>query len=113
MSRRQPRRPRMSSPAAAFVQACAATPAISLRMLPQVGEAIARHYSPHPQFLWSDQGSINAKAQAAIATLAASDTVGLDPADYRVAMPDLKSADRRRRAAPRCCASSSRFRRKS
>ena len=82
-----------SSPAAAFVQACAATPAISLRMLPQAGEAIARHYSRHPQFLWSDQGSINARAQAAIATLAASDTVGLDPADYRVAMPDLKSAD--------------------
>ena len=82
-----------SSPDAAFVQACAASPAISLRMLPQVGEAIARHYSRRPQFLWSDQGSINAKAQAAIATLAASDAVGLDPADYRVAMPDLQSAD--------------------
>jgi murein L,D-transpeptidase YcbB/YkuD len=82
-----------ASPAAAFVQACAASPAISLRMLPQVGEAIARHYSQHPQFIWSDQGSINAKAQAAIARLAASDAVGLDPADYRVAMPDLQSAD--------------------
>ena len=82
-----------SSPAAAFVQACAASPAISLRMLPQVGEAIARQYSRHPQFLWSDQGGINAKAQAAIASLAASDAVGLDPADYRVAMPDLQSAD--------------------
>ena len=62
-------------------------------MLPQVGEAIARHYSQHPQFIWSDQGSINAKAQAAIARLAASDAVGLDPADYRVAMPDLQSVD--------------------
>ncbi len=82
-----------SSPAASFVQACAASPAISLRLLPQVGEAIARHYSRHPQFIWSDQGSINAKAQAAIATLAASDAVGLDPADYRVAVPDLQSAD--------------------
>ena len=81
------------SPAAAFLQACAASPAISLRVLPQVGQAIARHYAQHPQFLWSDQGSINAKAQAAIATLAASDAVGLDPADYRVAMPDLQSAD--------------------
>jgi murein L,D-transpeptidase YcbB/YkuD len=82
-----------SSPAAAFVQACAAAPAISLRMLPQVGEALARHYSQRPQFIWSDQGSVNARAQAAMARLAASDAVGLDPADYRVAMPDLERAD--------------------
>jgi L,D-transpeptidase YcbB len=81
------------SPAADFMQACAALPTIALRMLPQVGEAITRHYAQHPQFLWSDQGSISAKAQAAIALLAASDTVGLDPADYRVAMPDLASLD--------------------
>jgi L,D-transpeptidase YcbB len=82
-----------SSSAASFVQACGAAPAISLRMLPQVGEAIVRHYSQHPQFIWSDQGSINAKAQAAIARLAASDAVGLDPADYHVAVPELQSAD--------------------
>jgi L,D-transpeptidase YcbB len=81
------------SPAASFVQACAAAPAISLRMLPQVGEAIVRHYSRHPQFIWSDQGSINAKAQAAIARLGASDAVGLDPADYQVAVPELQNAD--------------------
>jgi murein L,D-transpeptidase YcbB/YkuD len=82
-----------SSPAADFLQACAASPAISLRMLPQVGAAIARHYSQHPQSLWSDKGNISAKAQAAVATLAAADAVGLDPADYGVAMPDLQSAD--------------------
>jgi murein L,D-transpeptidase YcbB/YkuD len=62
-------------------------------MLPQVGEALARHYSQRPQFIWSDQGSVNARAQAAMARLAASDAVGLDPADYRVAMPDLERAD--------------------
>lgn len=82
-----------AAPAADFLQACAAAPAVSLRMLPQVGEAITRYYAQHPQFIWSDQGSINAKAQAAIATLAASDAGGLDPADYRVAMPDLQSTD--------------------
>jgi murein L,D-transpeptidase YcbB/YkuD len=82
-----------SPPAASFVQACAAAPAISLRMLPQVGEAIVRHYSRDPQFIWSDQGGINAKAQAAIARLAASDAVGLDPADYQVAVPEPQSAD--------------------
>jgi murein L,D-transpeptidase YcbB/YkuD len=82
-----------AAPAADFLQACAAAPAISVRMLPQVSEAIARYYAQHPQFIWSDHGSINAKAQVAIAKLAASDAVGLDPADYRVAMPDLHSAD--------------------
>jgi murein L,D-transpeptidase YcbB/YkuD len=81
------------SPAVSFVQACAAAPAISLRMLPQVGEAIVRHYSQHPQLIWSGQGGINAKAQAAIARLAASDAVGLDPADYQVAVPEPQSAD--------------------
>ena len=104
--------PPAASPDPSFAQACAGAPAISMRLLPQVGDALLRHYSAHPQFLWSDQGRVSAKAQAAIATLAASDTVGLDPADYRVAMPDLQGAD----AAPprrRCSASSSRFRPKS
>ena len=82
-----------ASPAAEFLQACAAAPAISLRVLPQVGEAIRLHYSRHQHFLWSDQGGVSAKAQAAIARLAESDAVGLDPADYRVALPDLQNAD--------------------
>jgi L,D-transpeptidase YcbB len=76
-----------------FVQACAGSPALSLRVLPQVGDAVVRYYAAHPQFLWSEQGRVSAKAQAAIATLAASDAVGLDPADYRVALPDLDSND--------------------
>jgi murein L,D-transpeptidase YcbB/YkuD len=82
-----------SSFAASFVQACAESPALTLRLLPQVGDAILRHYSAHPHFLWSDQGRVSAKAQAAIAALAASDSVGLDPADYRVALPDLAGKD--------------------
>lgn len=88
-----------AAPAAAFVEACAASPVISLRVLPQVGEAIARHYAQHPRFIWSDQGGINAKAQAAIASLAASDAVGLDPADYRVTPPDVHNADAGARSA--------------
>jgi len=76
-----------------FMQACAAAPENSLRMPPQVGDALARYYSTHPQFLWSDQGGVSARAQAAIAKLSASDAVGLDPADYRVALPDLADAD--------------------
>jgi L,D-transpeptidase YcbB len=76
---------------AAFTQACADSPVLSLRALPPVGEAILRHYSAQPRLLWSEQGGVSAKAQAAIAVLAASDTVGLDPADYRVALPELGS----------------------
>jgi L,D-transpeptidase YcbB len=81
-----------------FVQACADSAALSERVLPQVGDAVVRYYSAHPQFLWSEQGRVSAKAQAAIATLAASDAVGLDPADYRVALPDLDSNDATARA---------------
>jgi murein L,D-transpeptidase YcbB/YkuD len=82
-----------SSSIATFAQACAGSPTISMRMLPQVGEAIARHYSQYPKFIWSDQGTINAKAHTVIASLASSDAVGLDPADYRIAPPNLQSAN--------------------
>ena len=82
-----------SAPAASFAQACAGSPAMAMRLLPQVGDALLRYYSAHPEFLWSDQGRVSAKAQAAIAVLAASDAVGLDPTDYRVALPDLTGTD--------------------
>ena len=80
-----------TSLAAAFVQACTASPASSIRVLPQVGEAIGRHYARQPKFVWSDHGSINAKAHAVLATLASSDAVGLDPADYQVELPELQN----------------------
>jgi len=64
-----------------------------VRLLPQVGDALLRHYPAQPHFLWSDQGRVSAKAQAAMAALAASDTVGLDPTDYRVTLPDLPGTD--------------------
>ena len=82
-----------ASPDPSFAQACAASPAIAMRLLPQVGDALIRYYSGQPHFVWSDQGRVSAKAEAAIATLAGSDTVGLDPADYRVALPDLSGTD--------------------
>jgi murein L,D-transpeptidase YcbB/YkuD len=82
-----------ASPDPSFAQACAGSPAIALRTMPQVGDALLRYYSAHPHFLWSDHGRVTAKAQAAIAALATSDTVGLDPADYRVTLPDPPGAD--------------------
>ena len=81
--------PPAADPASAtFAQACAGAPALSLRVLPQVGDALTRHYAQAPRFIWSEQGAVSAKAQAALATLAAAGTVGLDPADYRVALPE-------------------------
>src|SRR3954468_3681001 len=85
--------PPAASPDPSFAQACAGSPAIAMHTLPQIGDALLRYYSAHPHFLWSDQGRVSANAQAAIAALAASDTVGLDPADYRVTLPNLPSTD--------------------
>ena len=77
------------APPSAFAQACALLPAVSLRVLPEVGKAITAYYAAHPQFIWSVNNKISAKALAAIAELAASDRAGLDPADYRVSLPEL------------------------
>jgi len=76
-----------------FTLACMASQPVSLRVLPQVGKALTAWYSDHPQFVWIDDGKVSAKALAAIATLNASDKVGLTPADYRVDVPNLDSLD--------------------
>jgi murein L,D-transpeptidase YcbB/YkuD len=76
-----------------FTQACANAPSLSLRVLPQVGDALIAYYSAHPDFLWSEDGKVSAKALAAIAFLGASDKFGLNPADYRVTPPDLNAAN--------------------
>ena len=76
-----------------FTQACAASPVISMRVLPQVGDTLTAWYSAHPQFVWVEDGKVSAKALAAMAALAASDKVGLDPADYRVDVPNLDGVD--------------------
>lgn len=78
----------IASAANGFAQACAVAPAVTLRVLPEVGKALSAYYSAHADFIWIDQGRPDAKALAVMATLAASDKFGLDPADYRVAMPE-------------------------
>ncbi|MGN6571925.1 MAG: L,D-transpeptidase family protein [Pseudolabrys sp.] len=75
-----------------FAQACAADTQ-SVRVLPEVGKALTAWYGAHPQFVWSDGKEVSAKALAAMATLAASDKVGLVPADYRVDPPALDGLD--------------------
>jgi murein L,D-transpeptidase YcbB/YkuD len=76
-----------------FAQACANSPSLSVRVLPQVGDALIAYYSAHQGFLWSQDGKVSAKAVAAIAFLGASDKFGLDPADYRVTPPDLNATN--------------------
>jgi len=76
-----------------FAQACASAATASVRVLPEVATALTAWYGAHPQFVWSDGNTVSAKALAAAATLAASDKVGLVPADYRVDMPALDGLD--------------------
>lgn len=80
-----------------FAQACANAPSLSLRVLPPVGDALIAYYSAHPDFLWSEDGKVSAKALAVIAFLGASDKFGLDPADYRVTPPDMNATNEKDR----------------
>jgi L,D-transpeptidase YcbB len=82
-----------------FAQACTATPAISMKMLPDVANALTAYYSAHPQFIWVQDGKIGPRALAAIAQLGAADKYGLNPADYKVALPQLPDDESARQQA--------------
>ena len=75
------------TPDPSFATACAATPTLTLRVLPQVGAALNAYYSNHAKFLWVHDGAVDDKARAAMAALALSGRFGLDSADYHVALP--------------------------
>ena len=70
-----------------FAAACAATPTMTLRALPAVGDALNDYYSSHPKFLWLDNNAVSDKARAVMAALALSGRYGLNPDDYHVALP--------------------------
>ena len=70
-----------------FAKACALSPTMTLRVLPQVGKALTDYYSAHQQFIWSSDGEVNARARQAMKALADSGRYGLVPADYQVALP--------------------------
>ena len=76
-----------------FAAACAIAPALTLRVLPQVGTALNDYYAGHPKFLWVHDLAVDDKARAAMATLASSGRYGLDPADYHVALPAAAKRD--------------------
>ena len=59
----------------------------SMRLLPEVGTAILEHYRRYPEYMWLDDGRVNARAYAAMSELQRADRFGLDPADYTLEVP--------------------------
>lgn len=70
-----------------FAEARAHLATFSMRVLPEVGEAIKAHYEKAPKFLWVEQGRVNARAHAALAALDDAGRYALAPADYKVSVP--------------------------
>lgn len=60
---------------------------LSLKVLPEVGEALIAFYRENPNFVWLDEGRPSVKAGGARRTLAAADDFGLEGADYYVGLP--------------------------
>ena len=59
-----------------------------LRTLPQVANAVIAHYKPATGFIWTTDGKVNDRARAVLAAFQGADALGLDPADYQVALPE-------------------------
>jgi murein L,D-transpeptidase YcbB/YkuD len=53
----------------------------------EVASAIEKFYSSHAGLVWVDANGVTPKAREALAMLAAVDSVGLNPADYKVEDP--------------------------
>lgn len=77
----------MASP---FAAASTHLAEFGLRLLPEVGEALKTHYMRYPEFLWTDDGRVNAQAYSALAALERADRYGLSSRDYVV---DLSAFD--------------------
>lgn len=53
----------------------------------QIADAVVAYYKANPDFIWVADDVPNERARAAVAVLEGAASFGLDPADYRVAMP--------------------------
>ncbi len=69
----------------------APAPSFSLKALDDVASAIETYYAAQPKLLWVSDAGVNDKAKAVMDVLARAGTIGLDPADYAVAAPDLSA----------------------
>lgn len=65
---------------------------MKLRSLAEVGPAIKSYYGEHPSYIWISDGVVNARARAALETLAKAEDVGLDPLDYAIELPQFVDA---------------------
>ncbi len=70
-----------------FAAASLHLPDISLSALEEVGAALIAHYQAAPDFLWIRDGRMTPRARAVLSLFDDADSVGLDPADYRVERP--------------------------
>ncbi|MTI45692.1 murein L,D-transpeptidase YcbB/YkuD [Roseibium hamelinense] len=75
-----------------FDKARPALKTMTLKALPEVGEALNAFYREHPNFLWIEGDDVSPKALQAIMTLADAGKFGLNPDDYKVSMPDFGAA---------------------
>jgi murein L,D-transpeptidase YcbB/YkuD len=65
----------------------AALATVDVRTTPDAAKAVETFYGKQKKFLWIEGTGVNDKAKAAMAVLSDAATVGLDPADYAVAVP--------------------------
>ena len=83
---------RPPAPDAAAVYEALAAPDATLRVVPQIRDAVVEHYASHGfRPLWSDGGKLSPRGEAILKTLAAAGDDGLDPASYLP--PTLMSYD--------------------
>jgi L,D-transpeptidase YcbB len=75
--------------APADIAAPATAPSLKVKALEDVASALEAYYNAQPKLLWVSDVGVNDKARAVMDVLAKAGTVGLDPADYAVAQPDL------------------------
>ncbi|TYC50474.1 L,D-transpeptidase family protein [Rhodobacterales bacterium] len=71
----------------AFDNARPALKDMSLKALPEVGDALISYYREHPDFVWIEDGQISAKAESVRKVLADAGDFGFDAEDYFVALP--------------------------
>ncbi|QPC87983.1 L,D-transpeptidase family protein [Mesorhizobium sp. NBSH29] len=57
-----------------------------------IGKALVVHYSAHPDFMWITDNAVNSRAGDVLRVLDGAASEGLDPAEYRIAVPSAGAA---------------------
>jgi L,D-transpeptidase YcbB len=83
----------------AFDEARPALSGMSLKMLPEAGEALIAFYRAHPEFKWVKDGKPTVSAAKLRRALRDADKFALNPADYFVPLPATSGLDAAERDA--------------